>query len=141
MGRRNGAQAAMQYYYNEPLMLKVSRAMGGIREDIKDELARIQRNPATLHEACKMGDITAIGEYLKQAGGNDSLDEPDAKGVTCLGYAIGANRTEVVKLLIEHKCDVGNCDTSCDTGLHYAAAYGRMELLHFLLKSGLQVNA
>lgn len=137
--RRSGAQAAMQYYYNEPLMLKMSRAMGGIPEDVKDNLAQIQKDPVTLQEACKMGNAHAVEEYLRAGGSR--IDEPDAKGVTGLGYAIGANRTAVVKMLLEKKADPANCDSSGGSGLHYAAAYGRKELLDFLLKSGLPVNA
>merc|ERR1711941_250961 len=67
-------------------------------------------------------------------------DEKDAKGVSCLGYAIGANRTDVVKLLLPKKADPSSVDTSGGTGLHYAAAYGRTELLTYLITSGGKVN-
>merc|ERR1712083_1037539 len=112
---------------------------GGIPEDVKDSLLTIQKNPVTLHEACKMGNIQAVEEYLRPGGA--VIDEPDTKGVTALGYAIGANRTAIVKLLLDKKADLARCDTSGGSGLHYAAAYGRKELLDFVLKAGLPVNA
>merc|ERR1711948_246080 len=131
--KRNGAQAAMQYYYNEPLMLKMSRAMGGVPEDTKDKLSSIQKNPVTLHEAAKNGNLSAVQDYVK-AGGT-SVDEPDAKGITSLAYAIGGNRIAVVKFLIDQKASVANCDNSGGSALHYAAAYGRKDLLQHFLKS------
>mmetsp|Transcript_33110 Transcript_33110/g.51336 ORF Transcript_33110/g.51336 Transcript_33110/m.51336 type:complete len:274 (-) Transcript_33110:72-893(-) len=139
--KRGGVPAAMQHSYNEPLMLKISRAVGGIPEEVKDALAKIHSNPITLQEACKMGDIKAVEDYIKAAAGKPALDAKDAKGVTCLGHAIGANRIAVVKLLLENKADPTQCDASGGTGLHYAAAYGRKELLEFLIKGGGSVNA
>merc|ERR1711920_92594 len=97
-------------------------------------------SPVTPHEACKMGDLKAIETYLASPGDFD-IDDKDAKGVSCLGYAIGANRTEVVKLLMSKNADPSSVDTSGGTGLHYAAAYGRTELLKHLISSGGKVNA
>merc|ERR1711972_551801 len=53
--KKAGVPAAMTYYYNEPLMMKMNRAMGGIPEELKEKLAVIQTTPCTIHEACKMG--------------------------------------------------------------------------------------
>merc|ERR1712151_420367 len=84
-----------------------------------------------------MGDVKSIEAYL--SAGND-VDAKDAKGVTCLGYAVGANRSPVVKLLMDKKADPAAVDTSGGTAAHYAAAYGRKDLLEYLLKSGVPVN-
>merc|ERR1711879_784338 len=138
--KRGGIEAAMQHYHNEPLMLKLSRAMGGIPEEVKDRLSELHKNPVTPQEACKMGNVQAVKDFLSSPG-EFEIDEKDAKGVSCLGYAIGANRTEVVKLLLEKKADASVVDTSGGTGLHYAAAYGRRELLSYLITAGGKVNA
>jgi len=137
--RRGGAQAAMQHYYNEPLMLKISRAMGGVPEETRDYLEKVQKSPLTIFEAAKWGDLKAIQDYMT-ANPNASVDDKDAKGVTCLGYAIGANRTAVVKFLMEKGAKVSEVDSSGGTGVHYAAAYGRKELCEFLLSSGGSAN-
>ncbi|CAE8592075.1 unnamed protein product [Polarella glacialis] len=141
--KRGGNQAAMQHYHNEPLMLKISRAMGGIPEEVKSVLADIQNKPITLQEACLKGDLTIVQDFLKATEGDlakRNIDDKDAKGITCLGYAIGANRTAVVKLLLESKANPWEVDNSGGSGLHYAAAYGRKELLEYLISAKGDVN-
>ena len=64
----------------------------------------------------------------------------DIKGITALGYAIGANRIAVVKLLLDNRANPYAVDSSGNSGLHYAAGYGRKELLEYLLKVGANVN-
>merc|ERR1712014_518080 len=98
------------------------------------------KNPGTIQEACKMGNLKAVEDFLASPGDFD-IDDKDAKGVSCLGYAIGANRTEVVKLLMSKKADPAAVDTSGGTGVHYAAAYGRTELPSYLITSKGNVNA
>ena len=56
----------------------------------------------------------------------------DYKGITALGYAIGANRIAVVKLLLDSRANPYAVDSSGNSGLHYAAGYGRKELLESL---------
>ena len=46
-----------------------------------------------------------------------------------MGYAIGANRIAVVKLLLDNRANPYAVDSSGNSGLHYAAGYGRKELL------------
>ncbi|CAE8647765.1 unnamed protein product [Polarella glacialis] len=141
--KRGGNQAAMQHYHNEPLMLKISRAMGGIPEEVKSVLADIQNKPITLQEACLKGDLTTVQDFLKATEGDlakRNIDDKDAKGITCLGYAIGANRTAVVKRLLESKANPWEVDNSGGSGLHYAAAYGRKELLEYLISAKGDVN-
>merc|ERR1719150_2565938 len=136
--KRGGSQAAMANYNNEPLMLKFSRAMGGIPEEVKPTLEKIHKTPVTIQEACKMGDKKAVEDYLKAPGMD--IEAKDAKGVSCLGYAIGANRIAIVKMLMDKKANPSAVDSSGGSGLHYAAAYGRKELLEFLVKSGGDIN-
>lgn len=141
--RQGGAQAAMRYYRNEPLLLKVSRAMGGIPDEVKIVLEDIQSKSITLQEACMKGDVAALETYLRATENNlqkRDIDGKDAKGITCLGYAIGANRTTIVKLLLEAKANPWEIDTNGGTAIHYAAAYGRKELLEYFISAGGNVN-
>jgi len=137
--KTGGMPAAMQYYYNEPLMTKLSKAMGGIPEDVKDKVTDLQKSPVTVHEACKMGDTKALTAFLDSPGDFDTEDA-DSKGVTCLGYAVGANRPEIVKLLLGRKANVNVVDASGNSALHVAAAYGRTEMVKWLAASS-SVNA
>lgn len=135
--KRGGNDAAMMHYWNEPLMLKLSRTMGGVPEDIQPVMEKIHSTPMTPQEAAKMGKLSAVEAYL--AAGND-IEDKDSKGVTMLGYAIGANRTAVVKLLMDKKASLEAVDKSGGNALHYAAAYGRKDLTEYLCKSGVEVN-
>merc|ERR1711862_809161 len=92
--KTGGVQAAMEFYYDEKLMQKMSKAMGGIPDGVKDRLDVLQKSPVTVHEACKMGDTKALAAFLDSPGDFD-IEEKDSKGITCLGYAVGANRPEV----------------------------------------------
>merc|ERR1719401_91000 len=103
------------------------------------QLESLQKSPITVHEACKMGDSKALTAFFDSPGDFD-IEEKDSKGITCLGYAVGANRPEVVKMLLEKKASVDMVDTSGNTALHYAAAYGRSEMVKFLAASS-KVNA
>lgn len=124
------------------LMMKVSRRMGGVPRDAKQKADRIRKTPIALQEACKFGDIKALQNYLSETEGmSRDIDAKDHKGITCLGYAVGANRLNVTKLLIESKADATKVDSQGNTALHYAAAYGRKDMADYLLSAGLQVNA
>merc|ERR1711879_397638 len=100
-------------------------------------LKKIEESPLSLHEAAKNGDLKAVQDFL---GRKKPLDGQDHKGITALGYAIGANRIAVVKLLLDQRANPYSVDSSGNSGLHYAAGYGRKELLEYLLKIGVNVN-
>jgi hypothetical protein len=137
----NGPGASARYMGSEQLMLKVSRKMGGIPGEVKPELKKLDKTPLTLHEAAKMGSSSAVDEFLEKELA-DGVDEKDSRGITALGYAIGANRLDIVKSLIKKKADAGACDTDGNTGIHYAAGYGRKEVLeHLIGEKGSNVNA
>jgi len=141
--KRGGNQAAMQHYHNEPLMLKISRAMGGLPDEVKTVLQDIQDKPITLQEACLKGQLKTVEDYLdatKDDPSSRNIDEKDAKGITCLGYAIGANRPHMVKLLLDNKADASETDNSGGNALHYAAAYGRVELCKYFLNAKINVT-
>eukprot|EP00930_Biecheleria_cincta_P023114 TRINITY_DN16739_c0_g2_i1.p1 TRINITY_DN16739_c0_g2~~TRINITY_DN16739_c0_g2_i1.p1 ORF type:complete len:295 (+),score=80.25 TRINITY_DN16739_c0_g2_i1:124-1008(+) len=141
--KRGGNQAAMQHYHNEPLMLKISRAMGGLPEEVKAVLEDIQQKPITLQEACLKGYLKVVEDYLEATKGDAAkrdIDAKDAKGISCLGYAIGANRTHIVKLLLENNANPAEVDNSGGNALHYAAAYGRRELCQYFISAKVDVS-
>merc|ERR1719229_361154 len=135
--KKNGLEAVMKYYNDEELMLKFSQKMGGLPEELKPVMKRIEESALTLHEAAKNGDLKAVQEFL---GRKRPLDAQDHKGITPLGYAVGANRIAVVKLLLDSRANPYAVDSAGNSGLHYAAGYGRKELLEYLLKVGAAVN-
>lgn len=131
--KKNGMEAMMKYYQDEELMLKVSQKMGGVPTDVQAALKKLDETPLNLHEAAKNGDIKSVNEYLAK---KQPLDGQDQKGITPLGYAIGANRIAVVKLLLDNRANPFAVDAAGNSGLHYAAGYGRKELVEYLLKVG-----
>merc|ERR1712217_61731 len=122
-----------KHYHDEELMLKISKKMGGLPQELTGTLKQIDEAPLSIHEAAKMGDLKAVQEYQKKG---KPLDAQDHKGITSLGYAIGANRIAVVKLLLDGRANPYAVDSMGNSGLHYAAGYGRKELLEYLLKVG-----
>lgn len=135
--KKNGLEAAMKHYNDEELMLKISRKMGGLPQELQQALKKIDETPLSIHEAAKNGDLKAVQDYQEKS---KPLDAQDHKGITPLGYAIGANRIAVVKLLLDNRANPYAVDSSGNSGLHYAAGYGRKELLEYLLKVGAAVN-
>lgn len=131
--KKNGLEAMMKYYQDEELMLKVSQKMGGVPSEVQGALKKIDETPLNLHEAAKHGDLKSVNEYLAK---KQPLDSQDHKGITPLGYAIGANRIAVVKLLLDNRANPFSVDSNGNSGLHYAAGYGRKELVEYLLKVG-----
>mmetsp|Transcript_54893 Transcript_54893/g.128119 ORF Transcript_54893/g.128119 Transcript_54893/m.128119 type:complete len:269 (+) Transcript_54893:70-876(+) len=135
--KKNGMEAAMKYYQDEELMLKISQKMGGLPDDLQPVLRKIEETSLTLHEAAQNGDLKAVQDFLQK---KKPLDSQDHKGITALGYAIGSNRIAVVKLLLDSRANPFAVDSNGNSGLHYAAGYGRKELLEYLLKVGSNVN-
>merc|ERR1711957_498824 len=125
-------------------MGKVSRRMGGIPRDAKVKVDKERKTPLTLQEACKFGDIRAVQSFLSQTESSKEdrdIDAQDHRGITCLGYAIGAQRMGIVTALVESGADPAKVDNAGNSGLHYAAAYARREMLDYLLNLGLDINA
>merc|ERR1711972_65623 len=112
----------MKYYHDEELMLKFSKKMGGIPTELEETLKKIDEKPITFHEAAKQGDLKEVQEHLKKSL---PIDRHDHKGITALGYAIGANRIAVCKLLLDNRANPHAVDANGNSGLHYSAGYGR----------------
>eukprot|EP00420_Gonyaulax_spinifera_P037952 CAMPEP_0197877892 /NCGR_PEP_ID=MMETSP1439-20131203/6446_1 /TAXON_ID=66791 /ORGANISM="Gonyaulax spinifera, Strain CCMP409" /LENGTH=226 /DNA_ID=CAMNT_0043497271 /DNA_START=91 /DNA_END=768 /DNA_ORIENTATION=- len=124
--KKHGLDMAMRLYHDEELMIKFSRKMGGIPEELRPTLQTIDETPMSLQEAAKNGDVKAVEAFLSK---RKPLDGQDSKGITALGYAIGANKVAVAKLLLQNRANLHAVDAAGNGGLHYAAGYGRMELL------------
>merc|ERR1719343_1990296 len=104
--------------------------MGGLPRELDPVLTKIEETPFSLHEAAQRGDLKAVQAFLAR---KRPLDSHDHKGITALGYAIGANRIGVVKLLLDSRANHFSVDATGNSGLHYAAGYGRKRLCEYLL--------
>merc|ERR1712008_564561 len=131
--KKNGLEAVMKHCKDEELMLKFSQKMGGLPQELAPTLKQLDEAPMNLHEAARLGDLSAVQQFLDK---KRPLDVQDHKGITALGYAIGANRIAVVKLLLDSRANPFAVDSSGNSGLHYAVGYGRKELAEYLLKMG-----
>lgn len=133
--KRNGMSAALKYYRKENFLLLVNNKLGGQGRDSAVDVASNASSGTemSLHDACKRGDAKAVREYLSM---KEPIDTQDHVGVTPLGYAIGANRITLVKLLMSSRANPYSVDSSGNGGVHYAAGYGRTELLEYLLECG-----
>merc|ERR1712032_1422607 len=127
----------MKYQQDEESMLKIDEKMGGLPAELKPALQKIEDTPLSIHEAARNGDLKKVKEYLDT---KKPLDVQDHKGITPLGYAIGMNRIAVAKLLLDSRANPHAVDASGNSGLHYAAGYGRKELVEYLLKVGASVG-
>lgn len=140
---RNGPQVAQKYMFNENLMMKISKKMGGVPSEVRPEIKSLQKSPMTIHEACQMGSMSALENFLGNASVTehpDSVDKHDRKGISPLAYAVGAGRLPLVKKLIEKKANPASCDSAGNSGIHYAAGYGRKDVLEYLITMKGDVN-
>jgi ankyrin repeat protein len=97
----SGAMAATE---PQTESLKLSdQKMGGLPQELQPTLKKIDDTPLSIHEAATMGDLKAVQEYLEVK--KQPLDVQDQKGITPLGYAIGANRIAEVKLLLDKRAN------------------------------------
>eukprot|EP00927_Polykrikos_kofoidii_P049796 TRINITY_DN43805_c0_g1_i1.p1 TRINITY_DN43805_c0_g1~~TRINITY_DN43805_c0_g1_i1.p1 ORF type:complete len:302 (-),score=51.35 TRINITY_DN43805_c0_g1_i1:227-1051(-) len=135
--KTQGNTLAAKQLMDEDLMLKIGRKIGGVPSELRDMLTRIEESPLNFHEACKRGDIQAVEGFLRR---NQPVDLRDHMGITPLGYSIGANHIPVVKLLTERKADPNSVDSVGNTGVHYAAGYGRTAIAEYFIQAGIDVN-
>jgi hypothetical protein len=144
MDIKNYSPNVREYFEDDGQMMKISRKMGGVPREVKASLEKIRKTPITLQEAVKFGDIKQLQVYLAETEGKPELrdiDAMDQKGITMLGYAIGANRMPIAKLLLESKADPKAVDNQGNTGIHYAAAYGRKEMFELMIEHKVPVDS
>jgi ankyrin repeat protein len=60
---------------------------------------------------------------------------------SALTHAVKNGRAIVVSYLLQHGADFNEGDTSLNTPLHYAAAYGFYECIDLLIKCNADINA
>lgn len=134
---KGGAQAASKYLENEDFLIKISQKLDSIGQELRKSASEGSAASLTLHEAAKRGELQAVQELLLVS---KDVDTQDHRGVTPLGYAIGAGWTAVTTLLLEAQADVLSVDVRGNGGVHYAAGYGRTEILELLIQAGVSVN-
>jgi len=113
----------------DELKKRFGAVVDGFKQDLTENFDKM-RNPT--HDAAKRGDVAALQGISKNP--LYSIDARDSKGFTPLAYAIGADRRDAVKYLLDGKADPKSVDNNGNTALHYAAGYGRTELVEQLLK-------
>lgn len=78
-----------------------------------------------------------IFEYLMNSNILNEKNQYDQAPLHC---AAELNRTEMIKLLIQHGADVNTMDYSGQIPLHYAAIYNYEEITELLLNNGSDIN-
>ncbi|CAG7836108.1 unnamed protein product [Allacma fusca] len=96
-----------------------------------------------LFEACKTGDIVKV----KQLSNNRNVNARDTcignslRKSTCLHFASGYGRKDVVEHLLTLGASINARDEGGLTCLHNAASFGHSEVVRLLLSKGADVNA
>lgn len=141
---RARATDRIQFYLNdEALMSYLCKKLGGVPHEAIGRLDTIRKNPLTLQDACKNGDIGALQQYMAETEAcpeSRDLESKDHRGVSCLGYAVGANRIYVAQMLLESRANQNEVDLQGNSALHYAAGYGREDMMDILFAAGAEVN-
>ncbi len=110
-------------------------------DDVNSVMLLLGIVPGTpLLEAVSFNDAPLVRALL-DAGA--SIDMPDSDGITALGWAAIANRTDAARVLIERKADVNHVDKKGMTPLLYAASidFGDGAIAQMLLKAGANPKA
>eukprot|EP00811_Abedinium_folium_P017946 NODE_26873_length_534_cov_2.282555.p2 GENE.NODE_26873_length_534_cov_2.282555~~NODE_26873_length_534_cov_2.282555.p2 ORF type:complete len:153 (-),score=60.64 NODE_26873_length_534_cov_2.282555:75-533(-) len=111
--------------------------MGGLPSAVREKVRRVNETPITLHEAAKAGDLVVTKDLLTKMM---PVHAQDLRGVMPLGYAIAGGNEAVVKLLLENRASILEVDSSRNTALHYAAGYGRINILEHLCSLGIDAG-
>jgi len=129
--KTGGMDAVVKYYNDENFLRLVSQKMGGVP---KEMMAAAQ----SIFDCIRNGDAAGVQKLLT-AG--ISADSKDARGISALHYAVGVNRLDILKTLMDAKADPRVVDNEGNTLLHYAAGYGHVQTTDYFLQCGLPVNA
>lgn len=129
--KTGGMEAVMKYYADENFLRAISQKMGGVP---KEMMAAAR----SIHACIREGDLPGVQKLL---AANISADEKDSSGISALHYAVGVNRLDILKVLMDARADPKVIDKQGSTLLHYAAGYGHMQTTEYFLQCGLPVNA
>jgi len=110
------------------LKKRFQAVVDGFQQDVRESFDKM-KNPT--HDAAKKGDVAALQRISKNP--LYSIDAKDSKGFTPLAYAVGANRRDAVKYLLDGNADPKSVDNNGNNALHFAAGYGHKELVEQLL--------
>lgn len=128
--KAGGMDAVMKYYNDEGFLRAISQKMGGVPKEMMDA----GRN---IHDCIRAGDLAGVQKLLS-VGINPNVK--DARGISALHYAVGVNRLDILKVLMDAQADPKVVDGQGNTLLHYAAGYGHVQTTDYFLQCGLQVN-
>ncbi|SSD60509.1 related to Palmitoyltransferase AKR1 [Saccharomycodes ludwigii] len=88
-------------------------------------------------EACSVGDLKTVQELIESGIIEINHDYDNIDGISGLHLASVNNRLSVVKYLVTKKADVNyKCLNTLSTPLHWAARYGYVYIVDYLLKVG-----
>lgn len=93
--------------------------------------------PKTLHEAALQGDLEnvalLIDEENAKEGKTFDINAWDEKNIAPLGYAVACGHLKAAEILVEKGASLTVLDGQDNTLLHYAAGYGHLEVVQWLL--------
>jgi len=130
--KTGGMDAVMKYYNDEGFLRAVSQKMGGVPQEMKTAMLM------TIHDCIRAGDLAGVQKHLALGV---SPDTKDAKGISALHFAVGVNRLDILKVLMDAKADPKVVDNQGSSVLHYAAGYGHVQTTEYFLQCGLPINA
>lgn len=138
---RTGGMAAMMKYMNDPTFLsKIGERLGdaipGAASPAVDNAAPLAEITNIL-DAAKYGDVEAVEDFLAVGKGADR----DAEGRCALHYAVGFDKEDATKALLDNGVDVNEADNRGNTAVHFAAGYGRGDAIRILINAGANVAA
>lgn len=104
----------MKYYNDESFLRAISQKMGGVPKEVRQAMMGIHECIKYAHQCgcCSMcfcfraGDIAQLQKLLSSGL---SPDSKDAKGISALHYAVGVNRLDILKALMDARADPKVC--------------------------------
>ena len=131
-------------YYVTPLIAALAGRHFQTAKLLRDKGAHpnVERNNTPLHSAAFYGDVEMVQVLLKYEA---DVNAQDFAGLTPLYYAlegfyfgattnIALSLSKVARLLLEHGADVNTRNNHHDIPLHFAAKFGRVEVVRVLLE-------
>ena len=85
------------------------------------------------HKTVEEGDMTQVKVLLRYAQNNIHLEEPNKHGRTAVQECCLKDNLEMIRLLLDHGASLESTDTYGWTALHYAAFFGSLNIVRFLV--------
>ena len=87
------------------------------------------------HKTVEEGDMTQVKVLLRYAQNNIHLEEPNKHGRTAVQECCLKDNLEMIRLLLDHGASLESTDAYGWTALHYAAFFGSLSIVRFLVLS------